>query len=81
MATNNDGRLPLGWSATERGDDVSTHFSRIRGITDIVTVLDSRGDAEELRSGSMCCLMTMLESELNAVESILENGAAQGGAT
>ena len=74
------GRPPLGWQATEDGPDVSTHLYAARNVANTLMTIDGLKHLDSLPEGAVCTLMVMLENELSAVESILENHDAQGGA-
>ena len=76
---SNKSRGPLAWQAPEDDFDVEYHLITARNIAGSVMAIDGLKDLDSLPEGAVCTLMALLERELNAVESILENHDAQGG--
>ena len=76
---SNKSRQPLGWQATSDGPDVGVHLNAARNVAGTLMVIDGLKNLDSLPGGAVCTLMIMLENELSAVESILENRDAQGG--
>ena len=64
---------PLSWT----GDgcaDVSIHLDNARKIAGTLMSIDGVKHLDSLPEGAVCALMFMLEKELSAAESILEQG-------
>ena len=69
-------RSPLGWT----GDgcaDVSIHLDNARKVAGTLMSIDGVNHLDSLPEGAVCVLMFMLDEELSAVESILEQGGAK----
>ena len=75
---SNKSRYPLGWSATADGPDVSLHLHNARQVAGTLMTIDGLKHLDALPAGAVCTLMVMLENELSAAESILENHDEQG---
>ncbi len=67
------GRPPLGWQANDDGPDVGAHLNAVRTVAGTLMAIDGLKDLDSLPEGAVCTLMVMLDHELTAAESILED--------
>ena len=67
-------RSPLGWTATERGPDVSIYLDNAMMLSDILTCVDGNKKLGILPPGSVCMLTNIINQELRTAVDILEQG-------